>query len=543
MLRSLLVFLLQRPWLALRSRRARALLTRGLARRKSGDLDGARADLERALKAGDAAPATWLALGDVRLEQGDPAAAAVCFRSALAAAPDSPEACLKLGSVLRGAGSLDEALAVLRRAYELAPQAPGTLRALFDVLLQVDNYGKARVLAENAAARDPASYEARLLLGRALQKLNEPERALECYETARRMRADDAELYDMRGSTYQELGRLEEAFADYERALALRPHFPLAAFHRAMARLLTQDFERGWEDYELRLLEAGEHATLPRWDGAEPRGKTILVGREQGLGDEIMFASILPELLRAGGHWIVECDPRLRALFSRSFPGAMFFGSVGGGLPLRIARERIDAQIPAGSLPRLRRESIADFPRHAGYLQADARLAAQWRDRLTQLGGGLKVGIAWTGGVRRTRREMRSIALEQLLPVLRTPGARFVSLEYVAGAADELGKLETRHGVRIEHWREAIDDYDETAALVQSLDLVVSVCTSVVHLGGALGRPVWVMAPYSPEWRYGFSGEAMPWYPSVRLFRQPAYGRWDPVIAAVARELAALAPA
>ena len=412
--------------------------------------------------------------------------------------------------------------------------------------MQADDYDGALALAvaANAVARGPAVFEAQLLLGRAQQKLHAPELALECFETASRLRADDPDLYDFRGSLYQELGRLPEAFADFDRALALRPVFALASFHLAMARLLVGDFERGWEGYELRRLSA-EYASapagLPRWDGSPLEGRTILVTREQGLGDEIMFASMLPQLLAQARACVVECDPRLVATFRRSFPAATVFGTEPcGGLPQSISPSSIDVRIEAGSLAGLLRRRAADFPRRAGYLRADPARVARWRERLAGVGPGLKVGLSWTGGVRRTRRELRSLALEQLLPLLRTPGVRFVSLQYTAEARDDIEELRARHGIQVEHWPEAIDDYDQTAALVCALDLVISVCTSLVHLGGALGRPVWVMAPVSPEWRYGLAGDSMPWYPSVRLFRQAAYRQWEPVIGAVAAELQAL---
>src|SRR6185436_8166228 len=153
----------------------------------------------------------------------------------------------------------------------------------------------------------------------------------------------------------------------------------------------------------------------------------------------------------------------------------------------------------------------------SGYLKADPQHVARWRERLAALGPGHKVGLSWTGGVPRTRRELRSLSLDQLQPLLAMPGFRFISLQYTAGARDEVEAWRARSGIAVEHWPEAIADYDQTAALVCALDLVVSVCTSLVHLGGALGRPVRVLAPISPEWRYGFAGEAMPWYPSVRV--------------------------
>ena len=458
--------------------------------------------------------------------------------------------------VCRGAGGQPVLIKLLRQLLlhtwrALRPDAArlpavpanATLRQAFDALLHADEYERARALAADAAARGGHPYESQLLLGRAHQKLHEPARAMEYFEAALRMRDDDAELYDFRGSLFQELGRLPEAFADYDRALALRPDFPLAAFHRAMARLLVGDFEHGWEDYELRRLSA-DHAPaaagLPRWDGSALAGRTILVAREQGLGDEIMFASMLPKLIAQAGRCIVECDPRLVATFRRSFPGATIFGTEPDGrLPLSIVPASVDAVIEAGSLPRHFRRRAEDFPRHQGYLSADPKQVGHWHERLAALGPGPKVGLSWTGGVRRTRRALRSLSLEQMLPLLRTPGVRFVSLQYTGHAREDIDALRTRHGVAVEHWPEAIDDYDQTAALVCALDLVVSVCTSVAHLGGALGRPVWVLAPISPEWRYGCSGEAMPWYPSVRVFRQSIYDDWEPVVGGVARELEA----
>ena len=421
---------------------------------------------------------------------------------------------------------------------------PGNLRRAFDARMEADDYEAAHAVAAAAVADDPAAYEPQLLLGRAYQKLHEPTRALACFAAALQRRDDDPELYDFRGAMYQELGRLRDAFADYERALALRPDFPLASFHLGMARLLDGDFARGWDGYDLRRLspEYAPAAGLPRWEGSPLAGRRLLVSREQGLGDEIMFASILPQLVQQTPHCFVECDPRLRALFARSIPQATFIASqTGGGVPPGALPESPDFVIEAGSLPRLFRRSAADFPRHDGYLCADPAAIERWRARLAALGPGLKVGLAWTGGVRRTRVALRSIDLEQLLPVLRTPGVRFVSLQYTDDARREVDALRERHGIAIEHWPEAINDYEQTAALACAVDLVLSVCTALVHLGGALGRPVWVMAPLGPEWRYGAAGDSMPWYPSVRLFRQSTYRDWQPVIDSVSAELRALA--
>jgi hypothetical protein len=189
-----------------------------------------------------------------------------------------------------------------------------------------------------------------------------------------------------------------------------------------------------------------------------------------------------------------------------------------------------------GSVPQYLRQTYADFPRHSGYLKADPERVQRWRERLAALGGGLKVGISWQGGAVKTRRAVRSLALAQWLPILRAAGARFVNLQYT-DCSGEIAEFKAASGIELVDWPEVREDYEDTAALVSALDLVISVCTAVIHLGGALGKPVWVMAPYSPEWRYGIAGEEMPWYPSVRVFRQPRYGEWEPVIERVADEL------
>ena len=179
---------------------------------------------------------------------------------------------------------------------------------------------------------------------------------------------------------------------------------------------------------------------------------------------------------------------------------------------------------------------------HRGYLRADPTKVDRWRARLAALGPGPAVGISWRGGTARTRTERRSLSLPALLPLLREAGFHFVSLQYGPDAAAEVARFAAESGISVHHWQEAIDDYDETAALATALEAIVSVCTAVVHLGGALGRPVWVATPRVPEWRYGTSGERMPWYPSVRLLRQAEGEGWTPVIDALRRQLTVLRP-
>jgi tetratricopeptide (TPR) repeat protein len=535
-LARLLVYLVTRPWHAIRAWRATALYEKGRGCQRAGDAEGARRALERALSIAPSRREWWATLGDVRFHQGDFAKAVVCYRTADEGEGDSvPNLQLRLGRALLASGEVFDAIGALRAAYLQAPSAD-VLRELVHALLQSDNVRKARSVAERAVAEDPGSFAARLLLAMVCQKAHEPVEALRHFDAALQLRPGDAEALDMRGATLQQLGRVDEALADYERALAIVPGYPPALFHRGMARLLLGDFDRGWEGYELRKLSQEDRRTAtthPTWDGSPIPGRTLLVRREQGLGDEIMFASMYGEVASRVGTCLIECDPRLRSLFERSIPQATFFPAMGGPLPKSLAERRVDFEIDAGSLANLFRRGAAAFPPHGGYLKADPARVQHWRERLAKTGEAPTVGISWTGGVRKTGRGMRSLSLESWLPLLRLDGVRFVSLQYTREAEEQVTSLHREHGVKVEHWQAAIDDYDETAALVCALDIVVSVCTSVVHLAGALGRPAWVLAPYSPEWRYGFRGSSMAWYPSVRIFRQTRFGDWSDVLPGV----------
>jgi hypothetical protein len=196
------------------------------------------------------------------------------------------------------------------------------------------------------------------------------------------------------------------------------------------------------------------------------------------------------------------------------------------------------AQLPIGSLPGRIGRRADNFPSRKRYLIADQDAVASWRDRLGRLGRGPKIGLSWTGGVAKTRRGLRSLSLEALLPLFRSGGGcDFISLQYTDSQA-EIDMLQQRHGITVHRFDEIQESYDETAALIGALDLVISVCTSAIHLAGALGTPVWVMVPAAPEWRYMQAGDRMPWYSSVKIWRQSTLHVWEPVIEAIAAELA-----
>ena len=472
-------------------------------------------------------------------DKGDREGALLTLKRAASLDPKSAAVRAFMGVVLLQLRSLDAALDHLRIAHDTDPQNGDILKLLVDTLLQSGRTQKALTICEAALRRDRTFHEAWTSLGLVYRRTHRSAEALECYERAIALKERDVDSMANRAIALSDLGRPDEALEAFEAVLAVAPDHAVARFHRGLALLSKGDYADGWRDYELRLVSSdrpAQKALAPRWDGAPLAGRSILVRGEQGLGDQIMFASCLPQLIADAGSCTVECAPQLVKIFERSFPEARVRATGADAAP----DARYDYEVPLGSLPMQYRRSAQDFPRHSGYLKPDPARTREWRGRLHALGPGLKIGLSWRGGTALSRVALRSIPLEAWERLFALAGVRFVSLQYTEGAAAELAALARAGGPEVAHWEDAIADYDETAALVSALDLTVSVCTSVVHLTGALGRPVWVLAPQAPEWRYGTRGEAVPWYPSARVFRQEDYGEWDPVMRRVAAELHAL---
>ncbi|MFN3582377.1 tetratricopeptide repeat protein [Phenylobacterium sp.] len=338
------------------------------------------------------------------------------------------------------------------------------------------------------------------------------------------------------------LRRHDEALGTLERAIRLRPNDPLAWFRRSLLRLLKRDFEGGWRDYETRLvteefLKVG--IDPPQLAGVVTRnarhedlaGRRVLLVPEQGLGDQVMFASVFPDVARLASQVVVACDDRLAGLFASSFPANVRINGQAA-----LSRSDFEVAIAMGSAPRLFRNSPGDFP-GTPYLRPRPEVQAKWAERLGPRPPGLRIGLSWRGGSVGTGSRRRSLEIAQLKPVLNLPGCEFVSLQY-GDVAAEIAAANRKLGADIRSFPKAeIEDYEELAGLVLNLDAVVSVQTAVVHLCGALGQACLGLLPANPEWRYGLTGESMPWYRSVRLFRQAEPDQWEPVIAAAVAAL------
>jgi hypothetical protein len=452
--------------------------------------------------------ATHLA-GYLHQLKGEHADAIRYFDQAGVLAPDNAEIANNRAGSLKTLGRLEESAHFYRQALALEPGFALAHHNFAELLLLQERPAEATARCRAALELEPALIASYSTLGLALERQ----------------------------------GRYDEAIAAHRELAARGGSRATADFGEALVRLLLGEFQAGWEQYEARLIAPGvrtlyEQLDYPRWRGASLAQRNLFIAREQGLGDEIMFASCFADAIGVAGRCFISCDARLQPLFARSFPRATVVSGSEAEVRERLAGEAIDYQIPAGSLPLVFRTRPEDFPRHSGYLLADPARVEHWRARLASLGAGRWIGVSWRGGVPKSGRERRSLPLAALKPLLQVPGTRFVSLQY-GDVEAEVGALERNHGIRVEHWPEVIASADETAALLGALDRTVSVCTALVHLAGALGRPVSVLVPAVPEWRYGARGEGMPWYPSVRLFRQSVPGDWQPVIEAVRAGLAA----
>lgn len=451
----------------------------------------------------------WLNLGLVDTHRGAWLTAIGHFQQALARKPDFTEALHNLALACRHTGDMAQAI----RATTLLTELHGHRAANWVLLAELHlNNGELEL--------------ARLAIQRAIE-----------------VEPGHSDIYITQATLCSARREYADAEGVLKTALALTRDDPNARLEMGHLHLLLRRFDTGWDLHEARKHIAQSpvrHFPLPEWEGEPLAGRTVLVHAEQGLGDTIMFAHCLPDLLRLAGHVVIEVSTRLAPLFARSFPQATVVGRDPKSADLEWLKQlprRIDCQIPIGSLPRYFRREASQFAPHQGYLRADEARTEHWRDQLAHFRRPV-VGLAWRGGLPQTGREQRSVSTETLMPFLSNSPVQWISLQYGDAAARDIANL-AQHGVDLPHWPETLTNQDEVAALTCALDAVVTVCSTQAHLTGALGRPGWVLTPFSPNWRYGAEDEVMPWYPSLRLLRQTSHGDWTGPLAALQRQLAA----
>jgi tetratricopeptide (TPR) repeat protein len=476
-------------------------------------------------------------LGLVYRECGQLEAARACFERATSLRPRYAEAFYNLGNTLKDLGRLDEAVAAYQRTLRLRPQFAKALNNLANAYREQGRLEEAAATFRQAIACDPSSAKAHHNLGLTLRALGRFSEALEALDKAVALASPFAEAHNARGTTLQALGRFDEALAAYEQALAQDPQLADAHFNRACAWLRQGDYQRGWAEYEWRFrCKPFAMPALPgtAWDGSAQPGRTLLLYAEQGLGDTLQFVRYLPLVRQRVGRVILACQPALVPLLRAS-------GLCQQVTALGEALETYELYASLLSLPHLLGTTLENVPAPRRYLQADAQLAAQWRDRL---GGvkGLRVGICWQGNKAQAFDRLRSFAPRDLAPVALVPGVRLVSLQKGEGS-EQLAGLATRWNI-IDlgpDFDTAAGPFMDTAAVIEQLDLVISCDTAVAHLAAALGVPVWVALAWSADYRWMLHRDDSPWYPSMRLYRQTRPECWEDVFDRMGAELQKLA--
>jgi Tfp pilus assembly protein PilF len=553
-----------------------ASLQEAVALHRQGQLRDAAKIYTRVLKA---APNNFDALnllGGVKLQQGRLGEAERLFRAAVKANPRAPQGWGNLGQALHGLKRPPDALECLDKARALAPDDVDILNQHANVLLSLGRPADALAEFLMVLARMPRHMEARLNSGLAQAALGFPQLALAAFDAAlalapghpavqynrgvaliglgryaEAVAANDSALAAVpehanawlnRGKALAQLARFDEAVASYGKAIALRKNSPDAHFNRALALLTLGDYRGGFADYEWRWRRTGmapeKSRGRPLWLGEYPLArKTILLHAEQGLGDTIQFARYVPLLAASGAKIVLEVQAELKPVLSEL-----------GGATVIVRGEApppFDVHCPVGSLPLALKTELASVPAQIPYLSADDVHLEKWSARIGELARP-RIALAWAGNPNHDNDRNRSIAFARLAPLFSPSlippphagegrvGASFISIQRDLRDEDAAALAAEK---RVTPIGGELEDFSDTAAVLARCDLVITVDTAVAHLAGAMGRPVWVLVPFAPDWRWTMRGEVTPWYPTARLFRQTALGDWDGVVASVATEL------
>ncbi len=514
--------------LSIRPDHAKALHNRGLSLHQLRNFEQALASYNKALAIPPAYAEAMYSRGTTLKELKRYDEALESYDGALVIQPNNADAHINRGNVLKALKRFDEALASYDRALASRPNYVEALSNRGLVLHETKSFEQALKCYDQALAVQPDHAEVLYNCGNTLRELNRFEEALAYYDKALASRPDFAGALFNRGLTLHDLGRFEEALLDYSQASAAKPDLVDVHFNEAICRLLIGDFDRGWEKYEWRWQSNQTGATKrnfvqPMWLGHDDiADKTILLHTEQGFGDTIQFCRYVRLVAEKTPNVFLEVQPPLKRLLS-GVKGARIVLARGEPLP------HFDMHCPLLSLPRVFATRLETIPADEPYLSASTTHSKKWGLKLLK-SRSIRVGINWAGNPNFRGDPNRSIGLSPMLPLLSCHGVKFFSIQKDL----RVGDLEVlRDNPHITHLGEQIETFEDTAAIISSLDLVISSDTSVAHLAGALGKPVWILLQYVPDWRWLLEREDSPWYRTARLFRQDETRAWGGVIARV----------
>ena len=514
-----------------------ALNLLGTVKAQLGRMGEAYRLLSAAIKINPRIAGAWANLGQVLLALKRHDEAIECFDKARALAPDDVAVLYQHANALLSAGRTEEALAEFRQVLTRTPQHAEARLNCGIALAALGHHQEAVTEFDAALTAMPGHPGVHYNRGLALYALGRYAASLEAHDRALASAPEHAGAWLHRGRSLAALNRADEAVKSYAKARSAGKDHPDIQFSEALALLTLGDYRTGFEKYEARWRRSGmpspQSRRGPLWLGDYPLSrKTVLLHAEQGLGDTIQFARYVPLLAATGASIVLEVQSELTALMARLDGGAKIIASGEAPPPF-------DVHCPLGSLPLALRTEPDSVPASIPYLSADDASLTKWSARIGALPR-LRIAIAWSGNPSHYNDRNRSLAFARLRPLFAHPaaqggaGARFISIQYDVRAEDASAlAAETR----VLHLGGDLQNFTDTAAVIALSDLVIAADTAVAHLAGAMGRPLWVLIPFAPDWRWTLNGEASPWYPTARLFRQTTLGDWDGVIARVTAEL------
>jgi len=472
-------------------------------------------------------------MGNAFKLKGDTAEAIASFQKAISLKPEFSEAYYNLGCIFNKEGGHDEAIVYYQAALRYNPDL-AEAHYNMGVAFQEKGADDEAIACYQAALRiSPGLAEPNINLGMALQKKGEIEAARKCYQKAIQINPSSADAWNNLGSLWKTKRRFDEAYDCYQKAIGFSPGLAEAHWNLAVLQLAQGNYEGTWKEYEWRTKVKGLEGLQnkfeqPRWRGEDITGRTILIHAEQGIGDTIHFIRYIQLVAQRGAKVIVEAQPELATLLYR-VEGVHDFIPRGNPLPM------FDVQGPLLSLPLVFGTTVGTIPGKMPYITIESALLQQWHNRVGAAGQGkVRVGLVWAGSPRHEADKKRSISLAAFSSFARIRDVEFFSLQKGIAAAEAKNPPVE---MKLVDFSGELHDFADTAALIANLDLIISVDTAVAHLAGALGKPVWNLLPYTPDWRWMLDRDDSPWYPSMKLFRQPSEGDWERVISLVQDEL------
>eukprot|EP01037_Dinobryon_pediforme_P007739 gene7739-7801_t len=498
-----------------------------------GRIQDAVANYDAALRLKPNFPEALCSSAILLLERGFYDAALRFLDQALRLKPDFPEALFNRGNVLQQMLRYAEAAESYSQALAFKPDQAGFHINYGAALYELGSLEEAIASYQTALLLDPAQAQGALNLGNALMKAGRLEHALAAYNLALKLRPNYSRAFCGKGIVLKELGRFDEALSCFDKALELDPDSNEAISNRGCLLLLLGDFERGWQGYERRWVLGDLSAMqlnfkLPSWNGKNPLNLRILVMNDHALGDIIQFSRFLLNLVHSGAKVTFLCPAKMHHLISTLHTDIRLIDKVD-------QESDYDCQVMLGSLPFVLDIVSTTIPAKQAYLQPDSGLVSGWQAKIGQ--AGFKIGISWQGNADIKVDPQRSFPLEMFSRLAAIPNVRLISLQKGFGS-EQIAK--SSFAARIENlepFDEGVNAFADTAAIMQSLDLIITCDTSIAHLAGALGRPVWTVLKHIPEWRWQLNRTDSPWYPTMTLFRQETRGQWSDVFTHMASRI------